>query len=395
METIASSPLAPTGEAQTSLGPSASRAESRMQSPKVAVFCGQTGGTLASTAGDGGHGNKKPTTSLNDLIRSRVPEVMAYAELVVPDVGEPDCVKSLIDSTEADVDHFAECIRIHFRKFKEPFAGHVHTTGTDILAEKAAAFSIALRKPTVPIIITGAQRGFNDRHSDAAANLRNAVFAAAHRQMPPGVFVVFNHRIIDASVVEKRSTISLDAFASHNRDDLGSVDAPNCFEIRSGVHHGWTAGVPEMSAEFDPFVKIEQLTASYNPAWLEDVLNRDDVHGLIIRAFGLGGIPGRLLPVLNRHADRKPIVVQSQCADGPTNLDEYKVGVLAAETGVLCTGALSPAYATLLLQHLLAVTDGLNHLRQAWNSLVHYRLGAATPTWCEPIPPRPPPPFKT
>ena len=70
-------------------------------------------------------------------------------------------------------------------------------------------------------------------------------------------------------------------------------------------------------------------------------------------------------------------MVQTQCENGPTNLNEYAVGARAAGTGVLCAGTLSPAYAMLLLQHLLAVTHTLEELVTAWNDLVHYRLGAA------------------
>jgi L-asparaginase/Glu-tRNA(Gln) amidotransferase subunit D len=333
-----------------------------------------TGGTFASEPGDDGYGNRKPTRNALDLVYREVPDAIQYADLTVSELDSQP-----IDSTEADVEHFIKCAWLHFNKFRERFVGHVHTTGTDTLAEKAAALALSLRKPPVPIILTGAQRGFDARHSDAATNFRDALFAAAHPDMPPGVHVVFHHRIIDATVVEKRSTASVDAFGSHNDGDIGCVIAPGHLEIFRPVHHAWIAGKPELVAKFDPCVKVEYLTATYTAAWLDGVLSRDDVHGLILCAFGLGGVPSRLLPVLKRHAPVKPIIITTQCPDGPTNLDEYAVGVLAAETGALSAGTLSLAYANVLLQHLLAVTCGLEDLRKTWAEAVHYRLGAAVP----------------
>jgi len=346
---------------------------------KPQVFIGQDGGTIASTPKGEGQGNKEVNESLAELISRNTPDVLDYADLVIPEPGKKDCVKYLIDSSEADLERFVECAKIHFSKLGEPFVGHVHTTGTDRLQDKAAAFAIAIRKPPVPIVITAAMRGFKERHSDAPRNLRDAVYAAAHPDMPPGVYVVFNGRIIEASIVQKRSTVSLDAFHSQNGDDVGYVDAPNCLEIRRHAYHRWINGKPELVAEFDPNVKVVEINASYDPAWLEDDLSRCDVHGIILRVPGLGGIQSRLVETLKRYSNKKPIVVQTQCVDGPTNLEEYAAVAGAARTDVLCTGSLSHAYATLLLHHLLAVTKSMEELRVAWNTLVHYRLGASVP----------------
>ena len=173
-------------------------------------------------------------------------------------------------------------------------------------------------------------RGFDEAWSDARVNLRDAVFASVHPNMPPGIYVCFHHRLIDARVVHKRSTTDPDGFGSMNGSDVGRVMAPDTLAIHRREDLFRLRSEPQLRAGFENAVKVESLQSGYEPAWLEAILERPDLRGLVLQVFGMGGIPSSgpraLTPVLKMYAKVKPVVAVTRCIDGPTSLRSYKVG---------------------------------------------------------------------
>jgi len=344
---------------------------------KPAVFVDGSGGTIASVPSPNG---RQAKLALDEIVDRFVPEVRNYARLVCPSPGSGEGCEELIDSTEADHSHFTKCASVHFRQMqRRGLVGQVRPAGTDTLDRMASRMRLMLRNPTMPIIITGAQRGFDERWSDAPRNFRDAVFAASHPEMPAGVWVVFNGRIMDPRFVVKRSSSDVDAFASVNGDDVGEVEAPDHLRISYTAAQADGDEEPQLLPEFELGVKVEVIDPDYEPKWLSAVLERPDIRGLVLRGYGLGNIPTRLRPPLQRWAATKPIVVGTQCFSGPVNLGKYEVGQLARETGVLSAGNLSPAYAVALLQWLMPRTEGLQHLREVWDNTVQSSLCPGTP----------------
>jgi len=283
-----------------------------------------------------------------------------------------------IDSTEAEHAHFVKCAAIHFAQMRKSIAGHVHFTGTDTLQHKAARMHLMLPNPPVPIIISGSQLGFDERWTDAPRNLRDAIYVASHPDTPLGVLVVFNGHIFDPKFVAKRSSSSLDAFASVNGEYIGEVEAPNHLRIFRNADRSATDDDPQFLPEFDLGVKVQEVTPETTEEDLATVLERANVHGLVLRGYGLGNIPTRLLPVLRTWARVKPIAVGTQCFSGPVN-GKYEVGRLARETGVLAAGNFSPAYTLALLGWLLPRVSDMDHLKEIWNNIVQSSLRPGSP----------------
>ena len=341
------------------------------------VFIDGSGGTIASVPSPVG---RQAKLSLDEIVDMLAPELRNYVHLVclAPQTGE-GC-EEMIDSTEADHQHFVRCARVHYRQMRgRGVVGQVHLTGTDTLEQKAVRMALMLRNANMPVVITGSQRGVDERWSDAAKNLRDAVYAAGHPDMPPGVWVIFNGRIIDPRLVAKRSSADVDAFTSVNGADVGEIEAPHHFRVSRTFCQDAADEAPLFMPEFELGVKTEVITPDYQPAWLDAVLARQDVRGLVLRGYGLGNIPSRLLPSLREWAETKPIVVGTQCFDGPANLRKYQVGELARRTGVLSAGNLSPAYTLSLLQWLMARIQDVEQLKSVWESTVYSALSPGMP----------------
>ena len=89
---------------------------------------------------------------------------------LMPDIIENYDIMPLvlmnIDSSDMTVSHhrmIADAIDANIDKYD----GIVMTHGTDTMAYTAAALSVMLRNPPIPIVLTGSQRPFFDENSDA------------------------------------------------------------------------------------------------------------------------------------------------------------------------------------------------------------------------------------
>jgi L-asparaginase len=129
-----------------------------------------------------------------------------------------------------------------------------------------------------------------------------------------------------------------------------------------------------IDTRFDPNIRIETLFPGYAPKDLNSVLQSDQQHGVILRAYGLGNIPmkgeGSILSVLQEWAMQKPIVDSTLCVDGGTDISVYEAGRAARDAGVLESGTLSFELTTVRLMRLLATKNSFDEIREAWNSLL-------------------------
>jgi L-asparaginase len=93
-------------------------------------------------------------------------------------------------------------------------AGIVVLHGTDTLETTGDWLYAEIPRPRLPIVLTGAIRPFEMKHSDALQNLTEAIFAAG--LLPPGVYCVAHGRALAFPGVHKdrsRGTFVGDAVA--------------------------------------------------------------------------------------------------------------------------------------------------------------------------------------
>ena len=192
-----------------------------------------------------------------------------------------------MDSSDMDPDAWRKLVRIISDNY-ERYTGFVILHGTDTMAYTASALSFMLEGLNKPVILTGSQLPMNHPLTDARLNLLRA-FAAAQAGVP-GVYVCFGDRLISGVRCVKTHTTSMDAFSSVNAPQAGHFDV-------EGVHFSHPQRyTPPPGAEdlplrdgIDPRVFLLKLVPGTSPDVLRFV-READYRGLVIEAFGLGGL---------------------------------------------------------------------------------------------------------
>ena len=130
-----------------------------------------TGGTIASRL-DYRTGAVIPAFSPGELYGS-VPELADICNLKTEKLFG-------VFSENIGAEHYVVLAREVGEAIAEGFEGVVIGHGTDTMHHTAAALSFMIQRPPVPIVMVGSQRSSDRPSSDAASNLINATYAAAH-----------------------------------------------------------------------------------------------------------------------------------------------------------------------------------------------------------------------
>lgn len=214
------------------------------------------------------------------------------------------------------------------------YDGIVITHGTDTLAYTSSMLCFMLRGLTIPVVLTGSQLPMDHPLTDAAVNLRTALAMA--QSGIGGVFVAFNQKIIPGCRAVKVRTSGFNAFECINAPLAGFVDSSGLHINHSTVRVP-VAEAPTLLDQIDARVFLLKLTPATDPSVL-DLLIRSDYHGIMIEAFGIGGIPDSpgcdFAKALGKAAQKVPVIVCSQCLYEPCDFSVYQVGLHALEQGV-------------------------------------------------------------
>lgn len=271
-----------------------------------------TGGTIACVPGADG---LAPGVTAAQLL-ARTPQLNRLAEMTGRDVFS-------LDSSNIQPEEWRVLARAARDALNES-DGVVITHGTDTLAYSAAALSFMLRAPKGPVVLTGSQLPLEHPLSDAPSNLVEAVETA--RTAPPGVYVVFNHKIIRGTRAVKLRTTSFDAFDSVNAPLAGTLDA-------EGAHYrpfDPPTGAPmRLEDELETRVFLLKLMPGTSPE-VFDWIAQSGMRGLVLEAFGMGGlhyIRRNLVDKLKMLSQRGVVtLVTTQCLYERANFSVYEVG---------------------------------------------------------------------
>ena len=335
---------------------------SNAQKEKPRVLILATGGTIASVEGKMG---LRPAYKPEEFIK-RVPELKDYATL------DGKLIMSL-DSTNMQPGDWVKIAEAVVEAQKDNFRGIVITHGTDTMAYTASMLSFMVRNPKIPIVLTGAQKSIGEKESDAAKNLTNAVqFAAAG---PPGIFVVFDGKVMQGIHASKMDTAAFNTFHSINAPYVAKFineKSKKTFNPLPVKKIAWPAKSEKetvLDTKIDPNVAYIRLSPGFQPEWLRSFCNPARYHGLIIIGFGAGNIPNRdpdnLLPVLEDFKKAGiPVIVMSQCPYGAVNMDIYETGEKAARTGVIPSFTMTKETALTKLMWVLGRTNNPDEIRK-------------------------------
>jgi len=310
-----------------------------------------TGGTIASTDGDGG---KTPSKAGEALIEA------------VPGLGER---ASITVERVASVSGFdvtwerAAALRNAAEAAAEASDGIVVTHGTDTMAESAYLLDLTTDLP-VPVAFTGAQRPFDEVGTDGPPNLLAAVRTVTNGRVGSGTYLVFDDEVHAARDVVKSHTSALSTFRSPERGPVGEFTPAGIRLFREPRSYAdGVPGVDEIGAA------IPMLTSGLGvggDALRRVVGDRDDpaVDGVVVAGTGLGNTTGALCAAIEElRTAGVPVVIASRCHEGATGplYGGEGGGTTLDELGVLWAGDLPAWKARIKLAVALAVGgDGVD-----------------------------------
>ena len=288
-------------------------------SEKKKILLLTTGGTIASLPGGEGLEPQRSGVMERELYQLRT-----YYDITVQDV-------MCLDSSNIRPEDW-QFIARHIFENRAGFDGIVVSHGTDTMAYTASAVTFMLPDIDVPVVFTGSQLPLADMLSDGPDNLRTAFAMAAAGH--PGVFLAFDRKVMLGCRAVKVRASGFSAFESVNArysaqvSNLGLVVDPEVLPKRRGE--------ARLCTDISRNVFLLKLTPGLNPA-IFDMLAAMGYKGIVIEAFGLGGINflNRGLRGIHRCLeDGVSIVVTTQCLYDSSDLRVYQVGNKMLELGV-------------------------------------------------------------
>ena len=244
-----------------------------------------------------------------------------------------------------------------YQKIKEEAAnydGVVITHGTDTL-EETAYFLDTMEVPHMPIVLTGAMRSSNELGSDGVYNYLSALRVASDdKAADKGVLVVMNDEIHAAKYVTKTHTTNVGTFQTPTHGPLGLI-------MKQEILYFKTAE-PRVRFDLDHIQGLVPIISAYAGMTDEliDMLDLEQLDGLIIQAFGAGNIPKETAQKLKNLLQKGiPVALVSRCFNGIAEpVYAYQGGgVQLQKAGVFFVKELNAQKARLKL--LIALNAGL------------------------------------
>ena len=279
-----------------------------------------TGGTIASKPGGQG---LEPQRS--DVMERELEQLRTYYRITVRDL-------ICLDSSNIKAEEW-QLIARHIYEDRAGFDGVVVSHGTDTMAYTASAVTFMLPNIDIPVVFTGSQLPLADMLSDGPENLRTAFAMAASGH--PGVFLAFDRKVMLGCRAVKIRASGFSAFESVNARYTAQVTNRGLAVDTSVLPV--PGGPPRLADALSQNVFLLKLTPGLNPA-VFDVLAAMGYKGIVIEAFGLGGVNvlhKGLRGIRRAVEDGISVVVTTQCLYDSSDLRVYQVGNQLLDLGVI------------------------------------------------------------
>ena len=279
-----------------------------------------TGGTIASVAGGQGLEPHK-----SGVMEREIQQLQTYYDITVRDI-------MCLDSSNIQPVQWQQIAAVVYECRKD-FDGIVISHGTDTMAYTASAVTFMLPGIDLPVVFTGSQLPLLDVLSDGPDNLRTAFAMAASGYA--GVFLAFDRKVMRGCRAVKVRASGFSAFESVNARYAAKVSNRG-LEVDETIVSP-PAGEPQLLDKISNDVFLLKLTPGLSPN-IFDTLTNMGYRGIVVEAFGLGGINvlGSGLEGIRRAVEQGvSVVVTTQCLYDSSDLRVYQVGNKLLDLGVI------------------------------------------------------------
>lgn len=311
-----------------------------------------TGGTIAS----------------KDIDSRLVPAIDADRLMTyIPECREKCNVKGLsimnVDSTNMNPQLISKIAEAVYDNYKE-YDAFVITHGTDTMAYSAAALSYMLKNLSKPVILTGSQLPIEAHGTDAIKNLSDAIHFASEGVC--GVYIVFGGAVISGTHAVKMKTKSFDAFMSVNCDNTARIENGNI------VYNRTYNTLENVNNDFYIDTKMCQniINIRMFPGIETKIFDyiKDNYRGVIIEAFGMGGIPNNDNDVVSKIHELAEngiaVVITTQCMYEGVNLDVYEVAKELSGENIIVANDMTTESITMKLMWALAHFNNIKDIKR-------------------------------
>jgi L-asparaginase len=322
--------------------------------PVIAVV--NTGGTIASRYDPKQNGWISSVSSEN-LMQS-VPGVEDIANVRLVEHSQFNGYR--IDTETV----FSLSVRLQELLSEPDIDGAVVVHGTATLEETAYLLDLTV-ETSKPVVVTGAQRRFDDPGNDGPANLLFAIHVAAHPESKGrGVLVALGGEIHAARDAIKAHTQLTTVFISRDGGPVGFVSATDV-TFFSRPDRRFSLMVDHVKEN----VQLIKMAQGTNDLLLRACIN-DRVDGIVIEGFGGGHVnDGPFEAVCDAIAAGIPVVIATRVLAGKTHGEYVHPGSnrRLREAGAIPANYLSGQKARILLMVALATTDDPAELKSIFS----------------------------
>ncbi len=320
------------------------------QHPRVKLF--GTGGTIASRL-DYRTGAVIPAFSPGELYGS-VPELADICNL------ETEKLFGVFSENMGPEEYLILAKRVA-EAIREGYHGIVIGHGTDTMHHTAAALSFMVQKPPVPVVMVGSQRSSDRPSSDAAQNLVNATWSAAHGPIAEVMVCMFGptsdrynllHR---GTRVRKMHSSYRSTFRTLGDIPLATVEKGRIEKLKDDCSPRRTDREVTLRAAFEERVTLMYYYPGMQPD-VVDALVDSGYKGIVIAGTGLGHVNRKTYPALERAREAGVHMYMTlQTLWGFVQMHVYETGREILELGVVPLANMLPEVAFVKLGWAMGV----------------------------------------
>ncbi|RYM04751.1 asparaginase [Sporolactobacillus sp. THM7-7] len=265
------------------------------------------------------------------------------------------------DSTNMQPEDWLAMARVITKK-QSRYDSFIITHGTDTMAFTASGLSYLLHDVPKTIVMTGSQVPVSFKRTDAKKNIKDALTFAQKADIP-GVFIVFDGKVIQGTRAVKMRTKSYDAFESVNYPYVATIHEK---DVQIHVRQEPAKPVFKPHLGICPDVFLLKVFPGLSPQFFDYL--RDHTRGLIIESFGNGGLPFEKRNLVSgvEKLVRKgiPVIITTQCLEEGQDMNLYEVGKRVADAGGITAGDMNTEAIVAKLMWILSQTPDLATIKK-------------------------------